>query len=156
MEDMYRCLPEAMEAIIHPSWETFFMQWRDGCEVHLEQIDRERHCALLLFAYADSAAGHAELLCGVSERLSDCAENYDGGNSHFLSEGSDTMDDYLHFTYLKGLRLAQADSLRQLERMTAKLRQQQRAAPRAVQLLQMPQIARSRRRRKRLTQTATQ
>ena len=40
-------------------------------------------------------------------------------NSHFLSEGSDTMDDYLHFTYLKGLRLAQADSLRQLERMTA-------------------------------------
>lgn len=40
-------------------------------------------------------------------------------NSHFLSEGSDTMDDYLHFTYLKGLRLAQADSLKQLERMTA-------------------------------------
>lgn len=40
-------------------------------------------------------------------------------NSHFLSEGSDTMDDYLHFTFLKGLRLAQADSLRQLERMTA-------------------------------------
>lgn len=119
MEDMYRCLPEAMEAIIHPSWETFFTQWRDGCEVHLEQIDRERHCALLLFAYADPAAGHAELLCEVSERLPDCAENYDGGNSHFLSEGSDTMDDYLHFTYLKGLRLAQADSLRQLERMTA-------------------------------------